>query len=55
MLYIKLFTARKTEVATVAVYCTKSKKLANKKNLSDKIVMDPETLDLHYLNTDQEV
>lgn len=30
------------------------KQLANKKNLIDKITMDPETLDLHYLNADLE-
>lgn len=28
------------------------KKLANKKNLVDNIKMDPETLDLHYMNND---
>ena len=57
---IKIITAykirlqqRKTEVlAKTMTECYK--KLANKKNLIDKIVMDPETLDLHYLNTDRE-
>ena len=44
---------RKTEIlAETMTECYK--KLANKKKLIDRIVMDPETLDLHYLNTDRE-
>lgn len=44
---------RKTEVlARTMTECYK--KLANKKNLIDYIKMDPETLDLHYINREGE-
>ncbi|WP_251387734.1 DNA sulfur modification protein DndD [Mediterraneibacter agrestimuris] len=43
----------KTEIlAQTVTECYKQ--LANKKNLIDKITMDPETLDLHYLNAELE-
>lgn len=54
---IKLYKVRLQERKTDVLAQTMTecyKKLANKKNLVDHIKMDPETLDLNYLNSDEE-
>lgn len=57
MKIIKLYRLRLQERKTDILAKTMTdcyKKLANKKNLVDYINMDPETLDLHYMNSDGE-
>ncbi len=52
---IKLYRVRLQERKTAVLAQTMTecyKKLANKKNLVDHIVMDSESLDLHYMNTE---
>ena len=49
---IRLQENKSEKLAETMTECYKQ--LANKKNLIEKIMMDPETLDLHYLNSEGE-